>query len=85
MWSGAGDGERLDVAAGGGPKVVRTARCIRYVYPARGTKFRRGPPFMRASRTGYDLRKLRICMIVGTTVAGGTKFESYPVKPVLPT
>lgn len=36
---------------------------------------------MRVSRTGYDLRKLRICMIVGTTVAGGKKFESYPVNP----
>ena len=68
--------DRWLVSVFGGATVVGTTGCIRYVYPARGTKFRRRPPFVRVSRTGYDQRKLSVNTIVGTAAIDGKKFES---------
>ena len=72
--------DRWLVSVFGGARVVGTTRCIRYVDPARGTKFRRRAPFMRVSCTGYDQRNLSAYMIVGTAVIGGKKFESCEVQ-----
>lgn len=38
--------DRWLVSVFGGARVVGTTRCIRYVYPARGAKYRRLPPFL---------------------------------------
>lgn len=73
-------GKGRHVAQIGASSVALTAIRIRYLYPARGTKFRRRAPFMRVSRTGYDQRNLSAYMIVGTAVIGGKKFESCEVQ-----